>query len=489
LRMKCRCTVLICTVPILIAVFLCPVSAYAAVPYESYNYDYYEYVVPSPAAYVPDGIISGEELGVGNFIEPSDFCVSDDGKIYVSDTGNHRIVIFNKDWSVFRIIDTFDNNGREDRFNKPAGIYTNKEGRIYIADSENRRVVILDPGFKVFRIIEKPQSDILKEDFDFVPLRVGVDYADRVFVICRNVFQGILSFDENGHFYGFTGTIKVSVSLADLLWRTLATKSQRKRQELFVPTEFTGLDLDDDGFIYTTNIDMSRKEPIKRVNPKGEDVLKKQPKKSVSGDIDYLPVERRYGGPSQFQDIVIRDKGIYSAVDSRRGKVFTYDHEGNLLYIFGTLGTQAGTFKKPAAIEELDGRILVLDQERGLILPFRATRYGELINTAVGMRYDGKDEEAVRCWQEVLKLDANFELAYVGIGKSYLARKMNKEAMEYFRLGMNRKFYSIAYKRYRNEVMKKNMAVILTAGTVLVLLYVICRTARKLRGRRKYRNA
>lgn len=482
--MKCRCIVLI-----LILTFLYPASSYAAAPYESYNYDYYEYVVPSPAAYVPDGIISGADLGVGSFVEPSDFCISGDGKIYVSDTGNNRIVIFNNNWSVYRIIDAFENNGSEDRFNKPAGIYVNKSGRIYIADSENRRVVILDPSFEVYRIIGKPQSDILKEDFDFVPLRVGVDYANRVFVICRNVFQGILSFDEDGHFYGFTGTIKVSVSLADLLWRALATKTQRRRQELFVPTEFTGLDLDDDGFIYTTNIDMSRKEPIKRVNPKGEDVLKKQPKKTVSGDIYYLPVERRYGGPSQFQDIVVRDKGIYSAVDSRRGKVFTYDHEGNLLYIFGTLGTQVGTFKRPVAIEELDGRILVLDQERSLILPFRVTRYGELINNAVGMRYDGKDEEAVSCWQEVLKLDANFELAYVGIGKSYLAKKMNREAMEYFRLGMNRKFYSIAYKRYRNEVMKDNMAVILTAGTILVLLYIIYRTARKLRARGKYRNA
>ncbi|MGI6668850.1 MAG: gluconolactonase [Acetivibrionales bacterium] len=483
--MKCRCMVLI-----VILTLLFPVSSYAAVPYESYNYDYFEYVVPSPAAYVSDGIISGADLGVGNFIEPSDFCVSDDGKIYVSDTGNNRIVIFNNDWSVYRIIDTFENNGGEDRFNKPAGIYVNKKGRLYIADSENRRVVILDPSSKVYQVIEKPQSDILKEDFDFVPLRVGVDYADRVFVICRNVFQGILSFDEDGRFYGFTGTIKVSVSLADLLWRALSTKSQRKRQELFVPTEFTGLDLDDDGFIYTTNIDMTRKEPIKRVNPKGEDVLKKQPKKSVSGDIYYLPVEMRYGGPSQFQDIVVRDKGIYSAVDSRRGKVFTYDYEGNLLYIFGSLGTQAGTFKRPAAIEELDGRILVLDQERGLILPFRATKYGELINTAVGMRYDGKDEEAVRCWEEVLKLDANFELAYVGIGKSYLARKMNREAMEYFRLGMNQRFYSIAYKRYRNEVMKANMAFILTAVTILVLMYVVYRTVRKLRARgKKYRDA
>ena len=188
-------------------------------------------------------------------------------------------------------------------------------------------------------------------------------------------------------------------------------------------------------------------------------------------------------------DIVVREEGVYSAVDSRRGRIFTYDHEGNLLYIFGSLGTQAGTFKKPAAIETMGDKLLALDQERGEILTYRVTKYGSLINKAVGLRYDGKEEDAANYWKEVLKLDANFELAYVGIGKSYLAKNLNKEAMEYLKLGRSRKYYSVAYKRYRNEVMKRNLAPIMSAGMIFFILFAAYRLYRRQRSRRKYESA
>ena len=55
---------------------------------------------------------------------------------------------------------------------------------------------------------------------------------------------------------------------------------------------------------------------------------------------------------------------MYSLLDRRRGRIFTYDHEGNLLYIFGGLGTQAGTFVTPVAIENIGNTIIVLDAYR-----------------------------------------------------------------------------------------------------------------------------
>ena len=150
-----------------------------------------------------------------------------------------------------------------------------------------------------------------------------------------------------------------------------------------------------------------------------------------------------------------------------RGRIFTYDHESNLLYIFGGKGSQKGTFRNPAAIEVKDDKILVLDAHRGEIMTFSATRYGELINNAVSLRYDGNEAAAVRLWEQVLKLDSNFELAYSGIGKSHLASGENKKAMEYFKLAMDREYYSIAYKRYRDDILKDNLSYVLT--TVLVL--------------------
>ena len=169
----------------------------------------------------------------------------------------------------------------------------------------------------------------------------------------------------------------------------------------------------------------------------------------------------------------MREKGIYSILDSSRGRIFTYDHEGNLLYIFGGLGSQEGTFTTPVAIDTSGDRLLVLDSNRRLIDLFSATKYGELINQAVGLRYDGDETRAVECWREVLKLDSNFELAYVGISKSYLAAGRNREAMSCFKIGHDKQYYSIAYKRYRNEILKENMDFILAALLAAAVLWVV----------------
>ena len=207
-------------------------------------------------------------------------------------------------------------------------------------------------------------------------------------------------------------------------------------------------------------------QAVRRLNPSGEDVIKKGVKKNVGGDLMtggmYI-----YSGPSKIVDVAYRDNGIYSILDSRRGRIFTYDSEGNLLYIFGGLGSQAGTFVAPVAIESLQNKILVLDATRAEILVFNATEYGTLINEAVALRFDGDEALAVEKWEKVLKLDENFEIANVGIGKAYLSKGDNEMAMKYLKLGMSREYYSIAYKRYRNEILKDNISYILT-GIVII---------------------
>lgn len=463
-------------------IFTIPVSA--TVPYSSYNYDRWEDVVPAPAAYLPTDSLSGKTLGVGYFNQPSDMVVSADNEIYILDTNNNRIVIFDEDWNLVEEITTFDNNGTEDSFNLPSGIFVTDAGVIYVADSENRRVVALGPDRVVEQIIENPQSETFEDDFEFVPQKVGVDYAGRIYVIARGVFEGIMSFDETGKFYGYVGTINVAISPIDILWRALSTKAQREKQQLYIPTEFTGLDLDPDGFVYTTNVDSSSNETIKRLNPSGNDVLKRPSNGQVKGDLMFR-LYGQYSGASRFEDLVIRDKGIYTAIDSNRGRVFSYDHEGNLLYVFGSLGSQLGTFKKPVAVEVLGDQILILDQEKGHVVLFNPSEYGTYINTAVGLRYDGDEEQAVYYWQEVLKRNVNFELAYVGIGKSLLAKGDNKAAMKYLKLGMDQKYYSVAYKRFRNEVLKANLGYILTGLILLVIVLPIIGKFRNLNRRRK----
>lgn len=151
-----------------------------------------------------------------------------------------------------------------------------------------------------------------------------------------------------------------------------------------------------------------------------------------------------------------------------QGKVFTYNDEGDLLYVYGGKGNKVGTFKIPAAIEFSGGNQLVLDRGKGNIVIFKPTRFGTSVNQAVGYHYNGEDARAVPVWKEVLKLNSNYDIAYIGIGKSLLMDKSNKEALKYFKLGMDRDGYSVAFKRYRREVMQEHFGTFLTVIMILM---------------------
>jgi len=459
---------------VLILSFMASFSATAVhaeedVPYDTYNYNYWEDVIKTPAAYTPAGSIGGTDLGTTAFKEPRDFCISEDGEIYVADTGNNRIVVLDGSLrNVNRIIDSFTAEGIEDHFSAPYGVCVSENGELFVADSNNARVVVLTPGGEYKRVVKEPKSEILEDDFAFIPLKVTVDYADRIYVISKGAFEGILVFESDGTFSGYFGTIEVKISVWEKFWRRFASKEERSNTQLYIPTEFTGIDVDADGFIYASNIDSEGTQAVRRLNPQGKDVIQKGENGNVGGDIRYGNYGD-YSGPSEIVDVVYRGKGMYSTLDRKRGRVFTYDKEGNLLYIFGGVGLQDGTFQTPVAIEQIGEEVLILDAGRNVIMKFRETNYGNLINEAVGLRFDGDEKQAIGKWQEVLRLDENNELANNGIGKAYLTAGDNEKAMHYFELGMNKEYYSIAFKRYRNMILAENLGWILTGAMVLIV--------------------
>lgn len=461
-------------------------TAYAEeLPYDTYNYTYWEDIALTPAAYVPVGTVTGQTAGTTDFAEPQDLCVAPDGLVYVADTKNNRIVVLNDNMTeTVRVIDSFDRDGSADSFDAPYGVCVSENMQLYVADSNHKRIVVLTPEGEFVKIIDNPQSEILEDGFDFIPLKVTVDYADRVYVIAKNAFEGILVFESDGQFTGYFGTIEVKITLWEKFWKRLASKEERSKQQLYIPTEFTGIDIDSDGFVYASNIDSDGVQGVRRLNPKGEDVIQKGENENLGGDL-IVGMYGTYAGPSEFTDVVYRGRGIYSLLDRKRGRIFTYDREGNLLYIFGGLGSQEGTFNTPVAIEAIGDQIIVLDAYNSSIVRFGETEYGSLINDAVGLRYDGDETQAIDKWQKVLKLDENNELANTGIGKAYLTAGENKTAMKYLELGMNRKYYSIAWKRHRNEILIENINVIMTVVIVLIALRIIYKKLMKPRLMRK----
>ncbi|MGO4547055.1 gluconolactonase [Paenibacillus sp. 2TAB23] len=447
-----------------------PASA-ASTPYESYNYNFWEEAVPAPAAYVPKLSISGADIGIGDFVEPSDMVVSSSGMIYVVDSGNARIVSLNDRWKVQHLFNGYEKDGETVGFKNPSGLFVDEEENLYIADTDNGRIVVLSKDGKLLKTIEQPASDVLPKDFKFIPLKVTVDRAKRIYVVAKGIYEGIMQFDEKGQFIGYVGTNKVQRDYTEVFWRLLSTKAQKAQMVLFIPTEFSNIDIDAKGFVYATNIDPDSKEPVKRLNPSGEDVLKRFGYFDVVGDIRY----RIAVGPSKLIDVKVIGNGMYSVLDANQGKVFTYNDEGDLLYVYGGKGNQNGTFKIPVAVEHLGENQLVLDRGKSNIVVFEPTKFGSSVNKAVKLHYNGEDKQAVPIWQEVLRLNSNYDIAYIGIGKSLLMDKKNGEALKYFKLGMDRDSYSVAYKRYRREVMKEHFGTFLTVLLVLAAAWLAFR--------------
>ena len=73
------------------------------------------------------------------------------------------------------------------------------------------------------------------------------------------------------------------------------------------------------------------------------------------------------GEPSRFVDVKARRTDL-SVLDRTRGRVFTYDSNGYLLYVFGALGEAFGAFTA-RRLEVVGDEILVLDLGANSITP------------------------------------------------------------------------------------------------------------------------
>jgi sugar lactone lactonase YvrE len=115
---------------------------------------------------------------VGKFNSPSYICIDTSSNVWISDTNNDRIQVFDKNGKFLKEITGYEikssgnsqgkgqNKKQYSYFNKPTGISVDKEGNIYIADRNNDRIVKLDSEGKfVFELkgFNKPHSLVLDD--------------------------------------------------------------------------------------------------------------------------------------------------------------------------------------------------------------------------------------------------------------------------------------------------------------------------------------
>ncbi len=71
-------------------------TVHAQNTFNSYTYDEWDESQKAPAGYAPVMVKNGLEIGTGNWKTPSDFFMSDEGLLYVADTGNNRLIVLDE---------------------------------------------------------------------------------------------------------------------------------------------------------------------------------------------------------------------------------------------------------------------------------------------------------------------------------------------------------------------------------------------------------
>ena len=217
---------------------------------------------------------------------------------------------------------------------------------------------------------------------------------------------------------------------------------------------------------------------IKRINQSNADVLKRTGYSKPVGDL----IVRTTGtgrGASNFVAITVNEYGVYTVADSRNNRLFTYDDAGNLLYISGGSGSQVLNISIPVAITYQGDKLLVLDKGNKCIMRFEPTDFAGKINKAVQCEYVGDAEAAASQWQDVINSNPQYELAYVGVGKKLYEEKRYQEAMLYFQKGANVKYYSRAYKAYRDEVINRVFPTVVTIALIGIAVLIVFKAIKK----------
>ena len=453
---------------VMVAVMILPTLVAAATPYGTYTYSSEGKMLASPTAYVPDMIIDSMYMGLDVAIdEPRDIEVGPDGKLYIADTVNNRIIVCDRYYKFqFEIKEFVNEFGVPDSFNKPSGVFVNEEF-IYVCDTDHDRIVKFDLEGNYVRIIKRPESNLFEDGDFYKPVAVAVDQYGRLFVVSSATYQGIIVINDDSEFFGFIGATKTVGSVMETLFSAFLTDEQKENRQENVSTEFNNITIDDQNFVYvtTSSIDAKQMEdaitsksksgdfaPVRKLNANGVDVLKRNGFYPPSGEVAFSTLSTAtIKGASSIVDVAIGPEGTWSIIDSKRSKIYTYDENGNLLFAFGDLGNQTGNIELIGGITYQGDKILALDKANDNIVVFRRTEYGDLLMTALKNNNDRKYDLAVNDWTEVLKRNNNFDSSYVQIGRSLFRQAKYEEAMEYYKASYEVQSYSEAYSEIRKE--------------------------------------
>ena len=485
---------LTCLIILLVIMGSMAVSA-TTVPYDGYTYwtdtqsegsRKSSYAKP---AFEAEDVIDAQSLNVSRFKELTDFCVNGD-RIYILDGEGSRITVLDGNYNLVKEFTDLNYNGEPINYTAAKGIFV-KDGKLFVCDTENARVIIADEAGNVTRIIEKPDSPIIPEDFQYKPIKLTVDSQGYLYLLCEGSYYGTLLFDPSYKFIEFFGANEVTNSVAtvmnNIISRVFPNNAKEAASVKTLPYSMSDLCMVNDDFIYTVTGSTKVTSPSGQIRKlfvgTGANNLK-----YTGNFVDDKTNSTTFTSGIQYHDLCsvdVDESGYIYALDSKYGKVFVYDKTGTMLSVFAgglEAGEQEGTFKTPKTLALKGDRILVMDSTKCSITIFKPTEYFTLLKQAQTMTLDGDYKAAEEIWHKVLKEDSGCQLAYSGLARAEYVSGNYELAKEYAKKGYDRDTYSLAFKITRTELITKYLWVIALVAVLLIAALVVFFKIKKRKG-------
>ncbi|MDE2291594.1 MAG: SMP-30/gluconolactonase/LRE family protein, partial [Elusimicrobia bacterium] len=114
----------------------------------------------------------------GQLDDPQGMALAPDGSVYVADTGNSRVAVFDRDGKLLRALG--EKGSAPGELRKPRSVAVGADGRVWVSDSGNDRVsVFTQEGVFLFAFGRSGKDAGQFRD----PGRIAVDAADDVYVL------------------------------------------------------------------------------------------------------------------------------------------------------------------------------------------------------------------------------------------------------------------------------------------------------------------
>jgi sugar lactone lactonase YvrE len=187
-----------------------------------------------------DGTVEGT-FGAGKFVRPVGIAIDNENRFaYVADAQGNRVAVFDADsYRLLRYVGkpkTVDVLAPE-VFDRPTNVAVDSEGNLYVADTFNARVQVFDADGQFLRMWGKPGT---APGCFMRPKGIAVDRDDHVYVV-DSEFNNVQVFDTDGRilmFFGDRGNNPGTFTLAsgigiDPQNRVIVTEQWTGRVQIF----------------------------------------------------------------------------------------------------------------------------------------------------------------------------------------------------------------------------------------------------------------